>query len=348
MRIMPSEDDLPLLTYADDLVNKLREMLPAAIKENDQAAIHQSRVATRRLKAAADVFEPVSSRPHRRDFVKTLRKLRKHLGPARDLDVMLDHLDEIKTARLRPGVDWLREQLFRTQLQLRESQAEVFDVPQALARLGAWWGVRQDWADAGDGLNCLICESLHLQLDRFVEYADSISGRMTAAPNAPMSDPHQLRIAGKALRYTLDMAVAGGHKLPTAVGRAFKQMQDALGIWHDFVVLTDRVLKLTIQSEIGIRDSAVTAIILDIAKLSVRRSAAQLARFRKLWNARGETLATTIRRAFPLTHPVVDEPAVPTESKTDPDPVDSEKPPEAAPVEAPIETSTEPATAVHS
>jgi CHAD domain-containing protein len=331
MPIMLNDDDLPILQYADDLVNKLREMLPAAIKENDETSIHQSRVSTRRLKAAADVFERVSSRSHHRDFAKTLRKLRRHLGPARDLDVMLKHVREIKGDRIKPGVDWLESQLIKKQQELRQSQAEKFDVPQALARLGAWWGVRQDWADAGDGLHTLISESLHLQLDRFVEYADVISGRVTVPANPAMSDPHQLRIAGKALRYTLDMAVAGGHKLPTAVGRAFKQMQDALGLWHDYVVLTERILELTNQAELSVHDTAKTAIILDIAKLSVRRSAVQLTHFSKLWKTKGETLATTIRQSFPLTHPVVEVPSVVTESKTDPDPVHSEKPVEVLP-----------------
>ena len=337
---MPNEDDLPILVYADELVNKLREMLPAAIKENDETAIHQSRVATRRLKAAADVFERVSSRSHHRDLAKTLRKLRKHLGPARDLDVMLGHLKEIKGDRLKPGVDWLESQLLKQQQKLRESQAEKFDVPQALARLGAWWGVRQDWADAGDGLHCLISESLHLQLDRFVEYADVISGNRISPGHDAMSDPHQLRIAGKALRYTLDMAVAGGHQLPPAVGRAFKRMQDALGLWHDYVVLTERLLRLTNDAELSVHDTAMTAIILDIAKLSVRRSATQLEHFNKLWKSKGETLAITIRQAFPLTHAVVEEAEIPIESKTDPDPAGSENP--VADPPQPAEVPTEP------
>jgi CHAD domain-containing protein len=246
--------------------------------------------------------------------VKALRKLRQHLGPARDLDVMLGHLKEIKGEGLKAGVEWLTDQLTRQQKELRESEAEKFDVPKALARLGVWWGVRQDWADAGDGLESLISESLHLQLDEFIEHADAVAGKSGAKNDAQMLDPHQLRIAGKALRYTLEMAVEGGHRLPAAVGRSFKRMQDALGLWHDYAVL-------------------------DVAKLALRRSATQLEQFNKLWNAKGEMLATTIRQAFPLTHPVPDEP---TESKTDPDPSDSEKPAEdhsAPPATVPGESS---------
>jgi triphosphatase len=250
MQVMSKEDNIApsMLAYADELVNKLREMLPAAIKDHDADAIHDARVATRRLKAAVDVFEPISSRSHRRDFEKALRRLRKHLGPARDLDVMLGHVKEIKSERLKPGAKWVESQLLVQQQQLRQSEAEKFDVAKALARLGAWWGVRQDWADAEDGLDCLISESLHLQLDRFVEHANAISGQATKVGDEKLHDPHQLRIAGKALRYTMEMAIAGGHKLPAAVGRSFKKMQDALGLWHDYVVLNDCVLKLSVRT----------------------------------------------------------------------------------------------------
>ncbi len=309
---------MPLLVYTDEQVEKLRGMLPAAIKEHDETSIHQARVATRRLKATADVFVAVSAQSHRRDFVKILRRLRKHLGPARDLDVMLAHLQEIKVDRLKPAVDWMQNQLLAQQKLLRESENE-FDVPRALARLGAWWGVRQDWREAGEGLHWLLSESLHLQLDRFVEHADAVSGR-SAEPTTVMLDPHELRIAGKALRYSLELAVAGGHKLPGKVGRAFKQMQDALGIWHDYVVLNERMLKLMVETELSLHDSKTAGVALDLAKLAIRRSTIQLARFNKLWVQKGEILATAVRQAFPLTHPVPGEAAENfSELKTDPD-----------------------------
>jgi CHAD domain-containing protein len=331
MQFMSKEDTIPpsMLAYADELVNKLREMLPAAIKDHDEDAIHDARVATRRLKAAVDVFEPISSKSHRREFEKTLRRLRKHLGPARDLDVMLGHVKEIKSNRLNPAAKWLESQLLGQQAHLRQSEAEKFDVAKALARLGAWWGVRQDWADAQDGLDCLISESLHLQLDRFAEHANAISGQATNSGDEKLLDPHQLRIAGKALRYTMEMAIAGGHKLPVAVGRSFKKMQDALGLWHDYVVLNDCVLELSVKTGLGHSDPAVAELVLDIAKLAIRQSAIQLTRFNKMWMKKGEALANTIRQAFPLTHPV--EEPVASESKTDPDPPGSKSPPAEVP-----------------
>jgi CHAD domain-containing protein len=319
---------IPVLAYTDGLVDKLRDMLPKAIKEWDSTAIHQARVATRRLKAATDVFKPISTKSHRRELVKILRKLRRHLGPSRDLDVMLGHLNDMKSRRFQAGLDWLTDQLAHQQQSLRESESEKFDLSESMARLGAWWGLRQDWAEAAEGLDCLISESLHLQLDRFIEQATVVAGKVADTH----VDPHQLRIEGKALRYTLEMAVAAGHRLPAAVGRSFKRMQDALGLWHDYVVLTDCILDLSVKSMLGHRDPMLQAAVLDIARAMVARSHVQLLKFNKLWEEKGEMLATTIRQSFPLTSAVI-------ELKTDPDPPATETSADSPPPIAPNETS---------
>src|SRR5262249_28345727 len=146
-------------------------------------------------------------------------------GPLRDLDVMLGHVEHVATGRMKPAGEWLTAQMKSRQDEMRKRTTRNIAPPRVLARLGTWWGVREELAESHRAVDTLLSESLHLQLDAFVERADAISG-----------DPHELRIAGKSLRYTLEMAVEEGHRLPAAVTRAFKQMQDALGLWHDYVV----------------------------------------------------------------------------------------------------------------
>lgn len=325
-----------MLEYVDQLVEKLRAMVPRAIMEGDETAIHQARVATRRLKAAVDVFKPVSSKAHRRELTRILSKLRKNLGQARDLDVVLGHLKAMRGRQLRPGVQWLVEQLTQKQSESKRAAAEEIDVAKAMSRIGAWWGVRQDWMDAGEKLDALIGESLHVQLAEFIEHADVIAGRKGAGTDAKMMDPHQLRIAGKALRYTLELAIGGGHRLPAGVSRSFKKMQDALGNWHDQVVLTDCALKLSLKSLISHHDAGVQRSVLDVAKAAMLKSQRELSRFARLWNANGEALAATIRAAFPLATAVELEQIAEeiSESKTDPSPsgsAPSAEPPDQAP-----------------
>lgn len=330
-----AEQPLPVLVYADELVDTLRSMVPDAIKNGDEKAVHQARVACRRLKSAVDVFKPISSGTHRREFSRILKKLRKSLGPMRDLDVMLGHLNELETPARKPGIDWMRGKVTDKQRQSRESAAGEIDVAKILARLGSWWGVRQEWSDVGDQLSNLLAESLHLQLDRFIEHADAIAGKPGAT--GALLDPHELRIAGKALRYTLELATACGHRLPASVARSFKRMQEALGLWHDYVVLNDQLLKWVIAH----RDAIVVLSVLDLAKHVMQRSQKQLSAFSKLWIERGESLADSIRSAFPLTQPVESEiePGLFTQSETDPGPTDSQAPPEDSPQPATGETS---------
>ena len=275
------------LAYADQWVEKLREHLPVTVKSWDPDAVHHSRTSTRRLKAAVDVLRPVLSGDHRKPFGRVLRKLRRDLGPVRDLDVMLGHLDRFGTA---PGVAWLRDHLTAELAEERARAADHLNPTKRLAKLGCWWGVRQEWVEAGDAVDGLLSNAVHLQLDAFAEQATSLTG----------GDPHELRIAGKALRYTLEMAVASGHPLPPAVARAFKRMQDALGTWHDMVVLADRATRAATAEALAYHDAAAYVSVLDVARSAAQRSARHLAAFAAIWADQGGPLTDSIRAAFPL------------------------------------------------
>jgi CHAD domain-containing protein len=297
----PSLSAFPLLDYADKLVEDLRSHVPKAVKQWDEEAIHDARVATRRLKAAMEVLKPVLSGDHRKPFNVVLGKLRRRLGPLRDIDVMLGHLPEVSSGSLEAGGDWIREKLQSRRDELRQAASQKVIPPKMLARLGMWWGVREELAECHQAVDTLLAESLHLQLDAFVERADGVVGNLpVSADDLTAQDPHELRIAGKALRYTLEMAVVEGHHLPTAVTRAFKQMQDALGLWHDYVVLAERVMQLSLDEMLPHHDAELQVVVLDVAKNGVKKSARQLERFAQLWRERGQELSGTIRGTFPL------------------------------------------------
>jgi CHAD domain-containing protein len=315
------KDEFPLLTHTDDRVEDLRRLVPKAMKQWDADAIHDARVATRRLKAAIDVLQPILSSDHRKPFGKILRKLRRQLGPLRDLDVMLDHLEHLGTSRSNDARRWVIEHLESDRDELRKRTTSKMDPPKILARLGAWWGVREELAECRDAVDVLLAESLHLQLDAFIERAGS---------EEVAGDPHALRIAGKSLRYTLEMAVEEGHRLPAALMRAFKQMQDALGQWHDFVVLAERLMQVSLDEQLPHHDAAMQLGVLDLARICVSRAARQLDRFSSLWSARGGELTRAIRESFPLSRPSPTASMV-NESQTDRDPPGSaQTPPTAA------------------
>jgi CHAD domain-containing protein len=338
---LPPEDQTEsassLCDYMDDLVESLRKLVPAALKEFDETSIHQARVATRRLKAAIELLKPVLSNDQRKPFARAGRQLRRRLGPLRDLDVMIGHLKIIQQrATHRVAANWLEHRLIDARETAREDSASAQSPNSVLARMGTWWGLREEVIEAGDQARSLLAEALHLQLDAFAEQADLLGKKDTTV----RQDPHQVRIAGKALRYTLEMAKREGHAIPGGVAKAFKRMQDELGSWHDFVVLTERAMSESIAALLAHHDMQLQRQLLDLARSTLETARKDLERFSALWGAEGTELLKTIRQAVPLAKPPASPPAEsipavfkqpePTEPKTDPDPPGSD----AAPVPA--------------
>jgi CHAD domain-containing protein len=318
-----SPAEYPLLGYLDELVEQLRTHVTKALKEFDEQGVHQSRVATRKLKAALDLYEPVLSKGRRKPFADELRKLRRRLGPMRDADVMLGHVAEFgrdEQGRLAPAAAWASDALERDRDAARDRSRRKASPSKVLSKLGRWWGIRDQFAEAAEAVDTLLAESLHLQTDAFAEQADLLLAQQqqrtspllpslsepspTGATAQKPLDPHELRIAGKALRYTLEMASKQGHDLPKSVGKTFKQMQEHLGLWHDYVVLADRLLTEAVATHLGHFDAPLKDRVLDLSKASLRKATKELERFYKLWADRGEAICHGIRAAFPLSENV--------------------------------------------
>lgn len=322
-----SQDQFSFLAYLDDLVSELHRKVPEALKEFDAEAIHDARVATRRLKAAMDLQRFVLSDDHRKPFEKALKKLRKRLGPLRDLDVMIEHLDELSSnVSHGPATNWLRDRLTHQRDDAREKAGKDAAPADMLAKIGAWWAVREEIVEAREAIDSLLAESLHLQLDAFTERAEQIG-----SPDAREGrDPHQLRIAGKLLRYTLELAQAQGHKLPGSVLRGFKKMQEALGNWHDYVVLVQCAMRTSIDEAVAYHDLEMQERLLELCRLFMRRSARELTNFSKQWGKRGAEVARTIREKFPLTRPITEPQTGPGPSGSGDTPAPVAPPPDVA------------------
>jgi CHAD domain-containing protein len=346
----PKPSPFRLMAHLDDLMTKLNEHVPAALDKFEADAVHAARVSTRRMSAAIDLMKPVLSKRHRKPLAEGLRHLRKRLGPLRDADVMIGHLDDRRgQPQTGRAVDWLGERLKADRISLRTASAKDASAKRELRRVAAWPLVRNEINEAKDAVECLLAESLHLQTDAFAEQADRLVEELAARTNAvpqksdrrpkrkkeavateaaegasdaqgvadatvPVAaparqNPHDLRIAGKALRYTLEMAAAEGQSPGAGVTKAFKRMQELLGDWHDQVVLADRALAEVLAAELAHHDAAAAERVLDLAKASVRRSAQDLSAFAKLWAEQGAKVAAKIRAAFPLTKAVPDHDA---------------------------------------
>jgi CHAD domain-containing protein len=298
-----AESEFALLDYLDELVESLRRRVAMAVRGEDVEAVHEARVATRRLKASTVLLSSVLSDHCRKPFDKITRSLRRQLGPLRDLDVMLEHLAEITDPKFAASREWLKSRMIACRAKVVEGAKENVAPSRVLAKLGAWWGLRQEIVESQEAVDSVLAESIHLQLDAFAEQAEELlAAQKTVASSAVRrSDPHELRIAGKSLRYTLEMAKEHGKPLPAKVMSLFKRMQESLGLWHDYVVLTERMLCETVECDLALHDPELQGQILGLAQITLKKAGVELKKMADLWTNRGEELSREIRENFPLT-----------------------------------------------
>lgn len=284
-----------LVTYVDRLAEELRKSLGHSF-EGDIEAIHESRVATRRLKSVVDLFESHLSARLKGRFSNSLKRIRRLLGSVRDLDVMIEHVHTAK------GID-AETAGFLLGCLKREREDEIqtmneLNAAKILGRLGSWWGIREQIRD--ELALSLLLESLSVRLEEFCRQADLHSGIEVSQELKGFGklNPHELRIIGKALRYTLEMAVEEGVRLPAPVMRTFKRTQSLLGLWHDYVVLTGKVLEICVDEKLHYTDPALLKKCLAFGQACARHSDSRLNEFYKLWKKQGAELKAQISRAL--------------------------------------------------
>ncbi len=83
------------------------------------------------------------------------------------------------------------------------------------------------------------------------------------------------------------MAIVEGHRLPASVTRAFKRMQDALGLWHDYVVLAECVSKISVEEKLFYHDAEMAGQVIELARTALKKSSKELQRFSMLWRGKG-------------------------------------------------------------
>jgi CHAD domain-containing protein/DNA-binding transcriptional ArsR family regulator len=211
----------------------------------DPEDLHDMRVATRRMRAALRIFDSHLDRQVTRPLVRGLRATGRTLGDVRDLDVfrlkMQAYLDALPEAR-RGELDPLIAVLDARRDEARQRMLEYLDGPR-YERFVARMREFLETPHAG-ALPAIVDDEARPQ-----KVADVLPGalydRLAAVwaydgplsqPDAPLVRYHRLRIAGKALRYTLEFfeeALGPGARPMIATT---KRLQDHLGDLQDAVV----------------------------------------------------------------------------------------------------------------
>ena len=207
-----------------------------AAADGDEAGVHDVRTATRRLRTALSVYRDVLPRKSRKRAERELRRVTRRLGAVRDLDVMISTLahapHDMRSDSVRPlRRAWVKERrACRTRLRSELRQPPFDRVISSLGRL-------RPGADAPHLARMSRVADLapaHIRAAAQVVLASEIDP-LTADP----TQIHELRIAAKELRYTLELFDLGSRPSAASIDEV-TALQDAAGDMHDAIVAGER------------------------------------------------------------------------------------------------------------
>lgn len=218
--------------------DRLLKWEAAVRSDSDAEALHDMRVATRRMRAAWRVFDD-SFRPGRtRKIRRRLEKMADRLGAVRDLDVLIDGLESYRSglgADGRPGLDPLLSSWRRQRKEARALLLDELDSP-------GYAGFTKDMEEfLSGGASSASVMATPSQPHRVKDCAPSLLWAAYEAvrayelvlPWASVETVHDLRIASKWLRYGLEFfGEALGPDGPRLLQRVVA-LQDHLGCLHD-------------------------------------------------------------------------------------------------------------------
>jgi len=241
-RLEPLPADTPLKDAAQEILQQRLDgvlyYLPRVARRADEDVefVHQLRVAARRSTASLDAFRPLLPRRRTKYLRKSLRRLRKALGEARDLDVMTIRLgneaERRDSKKLHRVVKMLKSRR-------RAEQGRVADACAAAEQAGLAKAVngvlkRVHWRGSGGepALTDFDARLLREAVTRFFREADTSA-----------QDPlvlHEARVEAKRLRYTLELvdpliARPAGRKSR----KRFAELQESLGQISDHAAAAD-------------------------------------------------------------------------------------------------------------
>jgi len=206
-------------------------------------AVHQARVAIRRLRAALSLFKPLFGDPESERLKAALRRTGQSLGAARDLDVLIER---VRGLELTPSFDApsLLAALERRRAQAYDDAVAALEAPE-LSRLLfdlARWLETGEWLTAEDPVRTAArTRSAHVfGRETLKKRTHRLRKGSRHIRDLEPSERHAVRIKAKKLRYGAEFFASlaqgkSGRKAAEAFIEALRPFQDALGELNDLV-----------------------------------------------------------------------------------------------------------------
>ena len=223
----------------------LRQMMlnaPAFDNGQEVEAVHQTRVAIRRLRAALALFRPLIADATYPRLAADLKWLSDHLGATRDIDVLLTETVQPAMAREpdAPGLAELAAFITTRQAASRRVLREAMNGPRCRKLMlnlllwvedGAWRRKGEATGEEPESLKALLARRLRGSRKKLAAKGDNLEA-------LPEEELHDLRIRAKKLRYQAAFfdALAQEGKAATryrSFVTALERIQETLGTVHD-------------------------------------------------------------------------------------------------------------------
>jgi len=252
-------------------LNRFMSYEAKVLKGDDADAIHDMRVASRRLQQVLDLLYPKPRHPELRRLRRQIRRCRQALGEVRNCDVLLEHV-ELALGRKRSA---RREAWTAVQHFLRVSRSECF--LRALRKLGKI-NLAVFYVNLKDFFHHdKVLDHAHGQSP--ATFAQDLNKALEAAWSGfehHIADSHRdsrpevihgARIATKRLRYLLEVFHELGVEGSAEALGWLRQLQNQLGDWHDLEVLEQKMVEMVARPEY-LRDHLPMA--MEVEKLILR------------------------------------------------------------------------------
>jgi CHAD domain-containing protein len=312
----------------------LFDLEAAAAGGADMDAVHDMRVASRRLREAMRLLAPFYPRDEFTDWYRRVRRITRALGPVRDSDVFIDDFSRLESEAAENG---RRAIAFMVGYRMGQRVAELETLNRELAKLdlerarGRFAKMARGVRSGPDSARPLA-DVAHAAI---AERLAPVFGHIDVAlveENVPQQ--HELRISFKRLRYAVELFAACYGDDFDELHTTLTAFQDALGDLHDVHVFLD-MLRDPERIEAAEKAGVTAEDLGEIEALLEGRASKHFQRFTRLAKKHpAEKLVPAL--LLPLQRP----PAQPA----------AEEAPPAAPAQAgaeqptPAETPAEPAT----
>jgi len=235
------------------IFRRMERNLVRLAEDPNREAVHDFRTTSRRLETLLGLLLPTSDR-NQRKLLKLLSRIRRRAGRIRDIDVQLAALRSFKVPHEPRRKTLLVQRLIDLRVQHEHKLLKLLK-KKALTELTK--RIRR----ASQNLRVTS------NRDPLVVANEMLRATSTAGPlNDEML--HRYRIAVKRARYAAEYAPLSAERDRFIAG--LKQLQDALGSWHDWMTLTR-----TASQELGdIAQSSLVAALHNATRVKFRHAVA--------------------------------------------------------------------------